>query len=141
MAALGRYLGLDYGQKRVGLAISDELGIIASPAGYIARRAGKRPPLPEIVRRAEALGAKGFVIGLPLDGNGDETDWTREVRAVGAELEKRTGLPVSFLDERYTTSASLRAVREMAGSTRGRKGDVDAMAAAILLQNALNLAK
>ena len=83
MAALGRYLGLDYGQKRVGLAISDELGIIASPAGYIARRAGKRPPLPEIVRRAEALGAKGFVIGLPLDGNGDETDWTREVRAVG----------------------------------------------------------
>jgi putative Holliday junction resolvase len=141
VAALGRYLAVDYGQKRVGLAISDELGIIASPAGYIARRAGKRPPLPEIVRRAEALGAKGFVIGLPLDGNGDETDWTREVRAVGAELEKRTGLPVRFLDERYTTSASLRAVREMGGSTRGRKGDVDAMAAAILLQNALNLAK
>ena len=141
MAALGRYLAVDYGQKRVGLAISDELGIIASPAGYIARRAGKRPPLPEIVRRAEALGAKGFVIGLPLDGNGDETDWTREVRAMGAELEKRTGLPVRFLDERYTTSASLRAVREMGGSTRGRKGDVDAMAAAILLQNALNLAK
>ena len=141
MAALGRYLAVDYGQKRVGLAISDELGIIASPAGYIARRAGKRPPLPEIVRRAEALGAKGFVIGLPLDGNGDETDWTREVRAMGAELEKRTGLPVRFLDERYTTSASLRAVREMGGSTRGRKGDVDSMAAAILLQNALNLSK
>ena len=141
MAALGRYLGLDYGQKRVGLAISDELGIIASPAGYIARRAGKRPPLAEIVRRAEALGAKGFVMGLPLDGNGDDTDWTREVRAVGAELEKRTGLPVRFLDERYTTSASLRAVREMGGSTRGRKGDVDSMAAAILLQSALNLSK
>jgi putative Holliday junction resolvase len=141
VAALGRYLAVDYGQKRVGLAISDELGIIASPAGYIARRAGKRPPVAEIVRRAEALEAKGFVMGLPLDGNGDETDWTREVRAVGAELEKRTGLPVRFLDERYTTSASLRAVREMGGSTRGRKGDVDAMAAAILLQNALNLAK
>jgi putative Holliday junction resolvase len=141
VAALGRYLAVDYGQKRVGLAISDELGIIASPAGYIARRAGKRPPLPEIVRRAEALGAKGFVIGLPLDGNGDETDWTREVRAVGAELEKRTGLPVRFLDERYTTSASLRAVREMGGSPRGRKGDVVAMAASILLQNALNIAK
>jgi putative Holliday junction resolvase len=141
VAALGRYLAVDYGQKRVGLAISDELGIIASPAGHIARRAGKRPPVAEIVRRAEALEAKGFVMGLPLDGNGDETDWTREVRAVGAELEKRTGLPVRFLDERYTTSASLRAVREMGGSTRGRKGDVDAMAAAILLQNALNLAK
>jgi putative Holliday junction resolvase len=141
MAALGRYLAVDYGQKRVGLAISDELGIIASPAGYIARRAGKRPPVAEIVRRAEALDAKGFVVGLPLDGNGDETEWTREVRAVGAQIEKRTGLPVRFVDERYTTSASLRAVREMGGSTRGRKGDVDSMAASILLQNALNLEK
>ena len=141
MAALGRYLAVDYGQKRVGLAISDELGIIASPAGFIARRAGKRPPVAEIVRRAEALEARGFVMGLPLDGNGNETDWTREVRAVGARLEKRTGLPVRFLDERYTTSASLRAIREMGGSTRGRKGDVDSMAAAILLQNALNLAE
>lgn len=141
MASLGRYLAVDYGQKRVGLAISDELGIIASPAGFIARRAGKRPPVAEIVRRAEALEARGFVMGLPLDGNGNETDWTREVREVGAKLEKRTGLPVRFLDERYTTSASLRAIREMGGSTRGRKGDVDSMAAAILLQNALNLAE
>jgi putative Holliday junction resolvase len=137
--ALGRYLAVDYGQKRVGLAISDPLGIIASPSGFIARRAGKRPPVAEIIRRAEALEAKGFVMGLPLDGNGNETDLTREVRAVGAELEKRTGLPVRFLDERYTTAASLRAVREMGGSTRGRKGDVDSMAAAILLQHALNL--
>jgi putative Holliday junction resolvase len=137
--ALGRYLAVDYGQKRVGLAISDPLGIIASPSGFIARRAGKRPPVAEIIRRAEALEAKGFVMGLPLDGNGNETDLTREVRAVGAELEKRTGLPVRFLDERYTTAASLRAVRDMRGSTRGRKGDVDSMAAAILLQHALNL--
>lgn len=141
MAALGRFLAVDYGQKRIGLAISDELGIIASPAGFIVRRAGKRPPIAEIVRRAEALKAKGFLMGLPLDGNGDETEWTREVRAVGAELEKRTGLPLRFLDERYTTSASLRTIREMGGSTRGRKGDVDSMAAAILLQNALNLAE
>lgn len=138
-AALGRYLAVDYGQKRVGLAISDPLGMIASPAGFIARRARKRPPVAELVRRAEALEAKGFVIGLPLDGNGKETDWTREVRALGAELQKRTGLPVRFVDERYTTSASLRVVREMGGSTRGRKGDLDSMAAALLLQHALKL--
>ena len=138
-SALARFLAVDYGQKRIGLAISDPLGMIASPAGFIARRVGKRPPVAEIIRRAEALEARGFVIGLPLDGNGDETDWTREVRAVGAALEKRTGLPVRFLDERFTTSASLRVVREMGGSTRGRKGDIDAMAAAILLQHALNL--
>ncbi len=137
--ALARFLGVDYGQKRIGLAIADPIGMIASPAGFIARRAGKRAPIAEIMRRAEALEARGFVVGLPLDGEGNETEWTSEVRRVGDELGKRTNLPVRFLDERYTTSASLRAIREMDGSTRGRKGDVDSMAAAVLLQNALNV--
>jgi len=137
---LARFMSVDYGEKRVGLAISDPLGMIASPAGFIQRRAGKRPPIAEIIRRAEALEAVGFVIGLPLDGNGEETAWTREVRTVGGELEKRTGLTVKYLDERFTTSASLRAIREMGGSTRGRKGDLDSMAAALLLQRALDLA-
>lgn len=137
--ALARYLAVDYGEKRVGLAISDPIGMIASPAGFIVRRAGKRPPVAELVRRAEALEAKGFVMGLPLDGNGNETDRTREVRAVGGELEKRTGLPVRYLDERYTTAVALRTVRAMGGSTRGRKGDVDAMSAAILLQQLLDM--
>ena len=123
--ALARFLAVDYGRKRIGLAISDPLGMIASPAGFIARRAGKRPPVAEIIRRAEALEAKGFVMGLPLDGNGNETDWTREVRAVGAELEKRTGLPVRFLDERYTTAASLeRGSRDgrLHARAEGRRG-------------------
>jgi putative Holliday junction resolvase len=137
--SLARFMAVDYGEKRVGLAISDELGMIASPAGFIARRAGKRAPVAEIIRRAEALGARGFIVGLPLDGGGNETPWTTEVRRVGSELEKRTSLPVKFVDERYTTAASLRAIREMGGSTRGRKGDVDSMAAAILLQSALNV--
>ena len=137
-AALARFMGIDYGEKRVGLAISDPLGMIASPAGFILRRAGKRAPIAEIIRRAEALEARGFVLGLPLDGDGSATDWTREVRRVGAELEKRTGFSVRFVDERYSTAASLRAIREMDGSTRGRKGDVDSMAAAHLLQQALN---
>ena len=138
-AGLARFMAVDYGEKRVGLAISDELGMIASPAGFIARRAGKRAPVAEIIRRAEALEARGFLMGLPLDGNGNETEWTAEVRRVGTEIEKRTNLPVKYLDERFTTAASLRTIREMDGSTRGRKGDVDSMAAAILLQNALNV--
>jgi len=137
-AALARFMGVDYGEKRVGLAITDPLGIIASPAGFIARRAGKRAPVAEIIRRAEALEARGFVIGLPLDGNGNETEWTAEVRRVGSEIAKRTGLEVRYLDERYSTAASLRAIREMEGSIRGRKGDVDSMAASLLLQQALN---
>jgi putative Holliday junction resolvase len=138
-APLARFLGVDYGEKRVGLAIADPIGMIATPAGFIPRRAGKRPPIAEIIRRAEALEARGFVIGLPLDGSGGETEWTAEVRRVGDELAKRTNLPVQYQDERYTTATSLRVIREMEGSTRGRKGDVDAMAAAVLLQHALNV--
>ena len=134
----GRLLAVDWGERRIGLALSDPTGTIASPAGFIVRRAGKRPPIAELVRRAEALEARGFVLGLPLDGNGDDTPRATEVRAVAAELARRTGLPVRLVDERFTTAAALRAVREMGGSTRGRKGDVDALSATMLLQHALS---
>ena len=133
----GRLLAIDYGERRIGLAISDPMGMIASPAGFILRRAGKRPPIAEIIRRAETLEAKGFVLGLPLDGNGDETPRSAEVRRIGDELARRTELPVELIDERFTTAAALRAVREMGGSPRGRKGDVDSLAATVLLQHAL----
>ncbi|MEP6494416.1 MAG: Holliday junction resolvase RuvX [bacterium] len=136
----GRLLGVDYGERRVGLAISDPTGTIASPAGVILRRAGKRPPVAELVRRAGSLEARGVVMGLPLDGNGDETPRSTEARAVAAELSKRTGLPVEFIDERYSTATALRAIREMGGKTRERKGDVDALAATVLLQRALHRA-
>ncbi len=138
-AALARFLAVDYGRKRIGLAISDPLGMIASPAGVIERRQGKRPPITKIVARATELDAQGYLIGLPLDGEGNETPWTAEVRALGAEIAKRTGMPVRFLDERFTTAVALRTVKEMGESTRGRKGDVDSLAATILLQRALNV--
>ena len=80
---------VDYGERRIGLAVSDPTGTIASPVGFIVRRAGKRPPIAEIVRRGEELDAAGFVLGLPLDANGDETPRSEEVRRVAAEIEKR----------------------------------------------------
>ena len=135
----GRLLAVDWGDRRVGLAVSDPSGTIASPAGFIVRRAGKRPPIAELVRRGAELEVQGWVVGLPLDGNGDDTPRALEARHVAAELEKRTGLPARLVDERFTTAAALRAVREMGGSTRGRKGDVDALAATLLLQHALSL--
>ena len=136
-SARGRLLAIDYGERRIGLAISDPLGVIASPAGFIVRRAGKRIPIAEIIRRAEALEARGFVVGLPLDERGEDTARSTEARHIAAELERRTGLPVELADERFTTAAALRAIREMEGSTRGRKGDVDALAATVLLQHVL----
>jgi putative Holliday junction resolvase len=135
---MARILAVDWGDRRVGLAVSDPSGMIASPAGHIVRRAGKRPPIAAVIRRAEELEAESFVIGLPLDEQGEETPRCAEVRHVAAELTKRTGLPVRLVDERYTTAAALRAVREMGGDTRGRRGDVDALAATVLLQHALS---
>ncbi len=135
----GRIMGIDLGDKRIGLAISDPSGTIASPVGFITRRTGKRPPIAEIVKRAHELETTAFVIGLPLDENGDETDRCAEARSIAAELEKRTTLKAYLVDERFTTAAARRAVQEMGGSERGRRGDIDALAATILVQHALSL--
>jgi putative holliday junction resolvase len=133
----GRLLAVDWGERRIGLAISDPLGMIASPAGHIVRRAGKRPPIAELLRRAEALEARGFVLGLPLDERGEDTERALEVRRVAAELERRSGLSVRLVDERFTTAAARRAIQEMGGDARARRGDVDALSATVLLQHTL----
>jgi putative Holliday junction resolvase len=135
----GRWMAVDWGERRIGLALSDPSGTIASPAGAILRRAGKRAPIAELVRRAEALEARAIVMGLPLDGEGEDTPRAAECRRVAAELTRRTKLPVALLDERFTTATALRAIHEMGGSTRGRKDEVDALAAAVLLQQALRM--
>jgi len=133
----GRLLAVDWGDRRIGLAVSDELGMLATPSGTIQRRIGKRPPIAELMRRADELDVMGFVFGLPLDLSGNETDRSREVRDVAAKLALRQSRPVRLVDERFTTTAALRNIREQGGSTRGRKGDVDALAAAMLLDGVL----
>lgn len=132
-----RWLAVDLGDRRIGLAVSDPAGMIASPAGHLLRRAGKRPPLTALLARATELGAEGFVVGLPLDGQGEDTPRAAEARRLAHEVATRTGLPAELVDERFTTAAAHRAIQAMEGSTRGRQGDVDAIAATILLQHAL----
>jgi putative Holliday junction resolvase len=134
---MGRWLAIDLGARRIGLAIADPTGTIASPAGFVPRRAGHRVPLTTLLRRAGELEARGFVIGLPLDARGEEGPGAQEARRLAQELTRRTGLEARLVDERFTTTAALRAVKALKGSTRGRKGDVDAVAATVLLQFAL----
>ncbi|MCX5767857.1 MAG: Holliday junction resolvase RuvX [Gemmatimonadetes bacterium] len=138
---LARWMAIDLGDRRVGLALSDPEGMIASPAGFIERRAGKRPPLTALLAKAKELEAQGFVVGLPLDGAGEEGPRAAEARRLSEELSIRTGLPARLVDERFTTSAALGAIAAMGGSTRGRKGDVDAIAATLLLQHAMRMAE
>lgn len=134
-------MAIDWGERRIGLAISDPRGVIAAPAGFIARRPGKRPPLQKIVHKAKELDASALVLGLPLDENGDDTPRAVEVRSIALELERRTGLHVELVDERYTTAAARRAVRTMGGKPEERPGDIDALAATVLLQHALGRAR
>ncbi|HEX6749917.1 MAG TPA: Holliday junction resolvase RuvX [Longimicrobium sp.] len=130
-----RSMALDYGERRIGVAVSDPTRTIASPLTTLQRRPGKRPPWAEITRLVEEQEVDEAVVGLPLALSGDETDWTKEVRQFGADLERRTGLPVRWIDERMTSVAAERAVRGMGlkRSQREQKERVDAAAAALIL--------
>jgi len=128
-------MALDYGERRIGVAVSDPLRMIASPLTTLQRRAGKRPPWTEIAQLVQEQEVDEAVVGLPLDLSGDENEWTREVRQFGDDLARRTGLPVTFVDERMTSVAAERAVRGM-GLKRGdreQKERIDAAAAALIL--------
>jgi putative Holliday junction resolvase len=131
----GRLLGVDWGEARIGLAISDEARTIAQPLATLTRRPGKRIPMAKLLDLARAHAVTGVVVGLPLDESGNEGDTARAARALADGIAARAGLPVALWDERFTTARVRRAVQEMGGSTRGRKGDVDALAAALLLQH------
>ena len=131
-----RVLGVDFGERRIGLALSDPTGTLASPLPTLKRRAGKRPPLAAIMEIIQENGVEGLVFGLPLNLEGEETDWTRTVRQVGEKLSARSGLPLHFVDERMTSVRAERAVRSLGlpKHKREEKGRVDAAAAVLILQ-------
>jgi putative pre-16S rRNA nuclease len=134
----GRLLGVDWGERRIGLALSDESQTLAQPLATLTRRTGKRFPMPKLLEQLTQHQVVGVVVGLPLDEAGAEGDAARAARALADDIGRRAALPVSLWDERMTTARVLAAVREMGGSIRGRKGDVDALAAALLLQHYLD---
>jgi len=133
---VARVLGIDFGERRIGLALSDPTATIAQPLETLQRRRGKRPPTAAILERIAQHDVDRVVLGLPLSLAGDETDWTREVRAFGDTLARRAGLPIEFVDERMTSVIAERAVRSIGlpRAERERKERIDAAAAALILQ-------
>jgi len=129
-------MGVDYGQKRVGIAVSDPTGTIATPLDTLVRRAGKRPPITRMVEIAEMHEVGQVVVGLPLGLNGAENEWCAEVRQVGNKLGERLGVPVAYVDERLTSVRAERAIRSIGLSKRDReqKARIDAAAAQLILQ-------
>ncbi|MGH8723168.1 MAG: Holliday junction resolvase RuvX [Burkholderiales bacterium] len=136
----GRLLAVDWGERRIGLALSDETQTLAQPLATLTRRPGKRFPMAQLLDHIARHAAVGVIVGLPLDAAGDEGASAHAARALAADIARRVEgkIPVALWDERMTTARVLAAVREMGGSTRGRKADVDAMAAALLLQHYLD---
>jgi putative Holliday junction resolvase len=134
----GRILALDWGEVRIGLALSDEGQVLASPLETLTRRAGKRFPMARLLELAAERELVGIVVGLPLTPDGTEGPSALAAREVAGLVARRTALPVELWDERMSTARALGAIREQGGSTRGRKADVDALAAAVVLQHFLD---
>jgi putative Holliday junction resolvase len=128
-------MAVDWGERRIGLALSDETQLIASPLETLSRRAGKRFPMPRFLDLVATHHPVGIVVGLPLTPEGGEGASTVSARELAGLLATRTGLPIELWDERMSTARALGAIREQGGSTRGRREDVDALAASVLLQH------
>ena len=140
-----RALGIDYGERRIGLALSDATGLLASPwkqmpndanAGAAARR------LADEVRRlqAEDDGLAAVVIGLPRRLSGEANEQTGRVQAFARALAQEIALPITLQDERLTSHEADERLAKRERDWRKRKQHVDAMAAAIILQEFLDRA-
>jgi len=129
---------VDWGEVRIGLALSDETQLLASPLETLSRRPGRRFPMPRFLELITAHRPVGIVMGLPLTGEGAEGESAIAARELGLLIGQRTCLPVEYWDERMSTARALGAIREVGGSVRGRREDVDALAASVLLQHWLD---
>ena len=133
-----RVLGLDYGTVRIGVAVSDPGAVIAQPRDFI-KAEPRRECLKQIAALCEDLGVARIVIGLPKHMNGDEGESAKAARTFGDAVNKETGLPVVFIDERMTTLSASRSLSEGNVNARGQKDKIDSVAAAIILQNYLDM--
>jgi putative holliday junction resolvase len=135
-----RVLGVDYGTKRVGLALSDGLGLLAHPYATLERTTRERlfSDLLTIVARE---GIQTIVLGLPRALNGQETETTRQVRNFAESLRRRTDVPVVFQDEAFSSVEAERNLREGGRHGRKIKAVLDQQAAVVILNDYLECSR
>ena len=140
MAERERIMGLDYGSKTVGVAVSDEMGIIAQGQETITRKEENklRRTLARIAELTAEYGIGRIVLGYPKNMNNTSGDRVKKTEEFAAMVERRTGLPVVFWDERLSTVSAERVLMESGVRRENRKAVVDKIAAAIILQNYLD---
>lgn len=129
----GRVLGLDVGARRIGIAVTDPLGITAQGLETLQRR-NKRQDFEQLRRVIQKYEVKEIVVGLPLRMSGAEGTQAEKMQAFAEDLRKKFGLPVHLFDERLTSAEANRILRETELSIEKRGKAVDRMAAVLILQ-------
>ena len=132
----GVRLGLDIGDARVGVAVSDRYGMLATPVETVRRGPGDLDRIAAIAAEYEAV---EIVVGLPRSLSGREGPAAARIRAVASELAGRVaGIPLRLVDERFTTVTAERVLREQGRKGQKRRAVVDQAAAVVILQHALD---
>ncbi len=129
----GKYLGVDYGDVRTGLAECDVSGLLAGPIGTISE-GGMRNTAVRVAKEAEMRSCKKIIIGLPKNMNGSEGVRAETVRAFAKILSELTEIPIDFYDERMSTMAAYRFLDGTATYGKKRKNAIDTLSAEIILQ-------
>jgi putative Holliday junction resolvase len=135
-----RVLALDLGKKRIGLALSDELGLTAQGLETLIRE-GRRDDIEKLRRLAAERGVALFLVGDPVHMSGQAGRQSEYTREFARELEYKTGLPVKFWDERWTSREAERTLRGSGIAHGERKPAIDRLSAVILLQSYLDSAE
>jgi len=136
MPRTGRILALDMGSKRIGLAVTDPLGITAQGIQTMQRK-NKRGDLRQLSRLVAEYEIKEIVVGLPLHMSGDASQKSQEASDFAGELRQEFGIPVHLWDERLTSTQANRLLRETDMSIQQRRQAVDKLAATLVLQSFL----
>ena len=130
-----RYLGLDVGNHRIGVAVSDELGLTAQPVLTLERRHNRREDLRSLARLCRRFGVAGIVVGNPLHLCGDASPQAAKTQAFASELGALTGLPIHLWDERLTTREAHQILYEAGHARPEHRRVVDQVAATLILQS------
>jgi len=131
------WLGVDWGQKRVGLAVTDPTGTIASPLKVLAV-AGDGDAIRQILELLSPHRVEKIVVGLPLSLNGSESSQTQKARRFAEKLSAKARIPTFYVDERLTSRQAERDLVSLGMRREKRRETVDAVAAALMLQCALD---
>lgn len=135
---MGRVMALDVGNVRIGIAVSDLMGIIANPLETYTRKGNITVDAQYIANLAKQKEVSLFISGLPLSLSGGENEQTLKTREFIEELKKHTDIPVQYMDERFTTLSAERVLIEGNVRRENRKKVIDKLAATIILQNYLD---